>query len=104
MAKSLNGLNVQITLVDGYGNVLATGMGGSTNVDASIKDFVATYTGTYYVEVTGDPGVQYSLNVIRGATFSIQSHNTYGTAQIAHRRQRGAGLSRQAHASALRAR
>ena len=30
--ESLNGKNVQITLVDGNGNVLASGVGGSTNV------------------------------------------------------------------------
>ena len=81
VAKSLNGENVQITLVDGNGNVLATGVGGSTNVTESIAKFVAPSDGTYYVEVTGDPGVQYSVVVTRGATFSIQPHNSYSTAE-----------------------
>ncbi len=81
VADSLNGLNVQVTLVDGNGDVLATGVGGSTNVTQSIQDFVAPSGGTYYVEITGDPGVQYSLAVTRGASFSIQPHNTYSTAE-----------------------
>ena len=81
VAKSLNGLNVQITLVDGNGNVLATGVGGSSNVTQKIENFVATAGGTYYVEVTGDTGVQYSLTVTRSADFGIQPHNTPGTAQ-----------------------
>ena len=81
VAKSLNGLNVQITLVDGSGNVLATGVGGSTNVTPKIENFVAAAAGTYYVEMTGDNGVQYSLTVTRSANFDIEPHNTPGTAQ-----------------------
>jgi len=81
VAESLNGLNLQITLVDGSGNVLATGVGGSTNVTQSIQNFVAPATGTYYVEISGDPGLQYSLAVTRGAAFSVQDHHTYSTAQ-----------------------
>jgi hypothetical protein len=81
VAKSLNSLNVQITLVDGSGNVLATGVGGSANVSSKIENFVASFTGTYYVEITGDPGVQYSLAVTRGANFDIETHSTIPTAQ-----------------------
>jgi len=81
VAESLNGLNLQITLVDGDGNVLATGVGGSTNVDSKIENFVAQATGTYYVEITGDPGVQYSLTVTRSANFDIEPNNTPSTAQ-----------------------
>ena len=81
VAKSLNGLNVQITLVDGNGNVLATGVGGSTNVSSKIENFVASAGGTYYVEITGDPGVKYSLTVTRGADFDIEPNNTPATAQ-----------------------
>ena len=67
---------VQIGIVDGSGNVVASGMSGATNVSQSIEDFVAQSTGTYYVEVTGDPGVQYSVVVTRGADFSLQPHNS----------------------------
>ncbi|HKM53703.1 MAG TPA: SdrD B-like domain-containing protein, partial [Isosphaeraceae bacterium] len=81
VAQSLNGSKVQISLVDGKGTVLATGTGGSTNVATQIENFVASRGGTYYVQVSGDPGVQYSLAVTRGATFTIQPHNSYDTAQ-----------------------
>ena len=46
-----------------------------------IENFVAPSTGTYYVEVTGDPGVQYSLTVTRSANFDIEPNNTINTAQ-----------------------
>ena len=81
VAKSLNGKNLQITLVDGSGNVLATGVGGSTNVTQDIENFVAPAAGTYYVEITGDPGVQYSLTVTRSANFDIEPNNTIDQAQ-----------------------
>ena len=55
VADSLNGLNVQVTLVDGNGNVLATGIGGSSNVTSKIENYVASTAGTYYVEITGIP-------------------------------------------------
>ena len=79
--ESLTGGSVQISLVDGKGNVLATGVGGATNVSESIEKFLASSSATYYVLVTGDAGVQYSLTVTRGATFSIQPHNSYSTAE-----------------------
>ena len=81
VAKSLNGKNVQITLVDGSGNVLATGVGGSSNVTPRSRTTSPRSTGTYYVEVTGDPGVQYSLTVTRNANFDIEPHDTITTAQ-----------------------
>ncbi len=81
MVESLNGQAAQITIVDGNGDVLATGVSGATNVSQSIEDFVAPSTGTYYVEITGDPGVQYSVVVTRGADFTLQPHNSYTTAQ-----------------------
>ena len=67
--------------MDGNGNVLATGVSGATNVSQSIENFVAPSTGTYYVEITGDPGLQYSVAVTRGADFTLQPHNSYSTAQ-----------------------
>src|SRR5262249_22994017 len=79
--KSLNGKAVEITLVDGSGNVLAAGVGGSQNVSQYIQNYVATYSGTYYIKVTGDPGVQYSLTVTRNANFDIEPHNSYFQAQ-----------------------
>ena len=81
VVESLNGQNAQISIVDGNGNVLASGVSGASNVSESISNFVAPYSGKFYVEITGDPGVQYSVTVTRSATFSIQPHNSYSTAE-----------------------
>ncbi len=81
VVDSLNSKAVQIALLDGDGNVLAAGVGGSTNVSQSIENFVAASTGTYYVEVTGDAGVKYSLTVTRSANFDIEPNDTFDTAQ-----------------------
>jgi methionine-rich copper-binding protein CopC/protocatechuate 3,4-dioxygenase beta subunit len=79
--EALNGKAVHITLVDGSGNVLATGVSGSTNVSEYIQNFVASTDGTFYAEVTGDLGVKYSLTVTRAANFDIEPHNSIYTAQ-----------------------
>jgi protocatechuate 3,4-dioxygenase beta subunit/methionine-rich copper-binding protein CopC len=81
VGNSLNSLNLQITLLDGDGNVLATGVGGSSNVTQKIENYVAATAGTYYVEVTGDAGVKYSLTVTRGANFDIEPNNSPGSGQ-----------------------
>jgi protocatechuate 3,4-dioxygenase beta subunit/glutamine cyclotransferase len=81
VVESLNGKNAQISIVDGNGNVLATGVAGATNVSESISKFIAPYTGTFYIEITGDPGLQYSTVVTRQATFTLQDHHTSSTAQ-----------------------
>ena len=81
MVESLNGKAAQISIVDGNGNVLATGVSGATNVSQAIENFVAPATGTYYVEITGDQGLQYSVAVTRGADFTLQDHNSSSTAQ-----------------------
>ena len=83
VGTSLNSTNIQVTLLASDGvTVLATGVGGSTNVTSSIQNFVDSGSGgTYYVEITGDQGSQYSLVVTKGSDFSIQPHNTYNTAQ-----------------------
>src|SRR5262249_13069910 len=78
---SLNVLNVQFSLKDQNGNILATGVGGSTNVAQYLENYVAPRSATYFVEVTGDAGVQYSLTVTPSANFDIEPHNTPSTAQ-----------------------
>ena len=81
VVESLNGAAAQISIVDGNGNVLATGVSGATNVSQAIENFVAPATGTFYVEITGDAGLQYSVAVTRGADFTLQPHNSLSTAQ-----------------------
>ena len=67
--------------MDSKGNILVSGVGGSTNVSQSIQNYVASTGGKYYLEVTGDQGLQYSLTVTRGANFDIEPHGTYYQAQ-----------------------
>ena len=81
VVESLNGKAAQISIVDANGDVLASGISGATNVSQAIEKFVAPANGTYYVKVTGETGVQYSLTVTRGATFSLQPHNSISTAE-----------------------
>ena len=57
----------------------------ATNVNEWIQNFVASSTGTYYVEITGDPGLQYSLvvtvcNVLHTAPqLDLHGENVTGT-------------------------
>jgi hypothetical protein len=46
----------------------------------SINDFVAPSTGTYYVQVTGSPGLQYDLVAARGSNFDLHG-NSFANAQ-----------------------
>ena len=56
-------------------------MGASgQGVDSVISDFVSQAGGTYYVEASGAPGLQYDLVATRGADFSLHG-NSFGTAQ-----------------------
>ena len=79
--ESLNGKNGSFTLYDDQGNVLGLSSPGATNYTAGLNNFVAQNDGTYYVQVTGDPGLQFNLVVTRGADFTTQPHTTLATAQ-----------------------
>ncbi len=82
VVESMSSEAAQISIVNGNGNVLATGATGASNVSQSIEDFVAPSTATYYVEISGNVGIDYSVVVTRGADFTLQPHNSYATAQI----------------------
>jgi hypothetical protein len=79
-ATGVTGGHVQISLLDGNGNVLATGTSAQT-VDQVIANFAAPKGGRYYIEVTGDIGVHYSLVVTRSATFSTVQNNDQSAPQ-----------------------
>ena len=53
----------------------------ATNYTAGLNNFVAPDDGTYYVQMTGDPGAQFNLVVTRGADFNTQPANQYPSAQ-----------------------
>jgi hypothetical protein len=81
VVESMSSETAQISIVNGNGNVLAAGATGTSNVSQSIEDFVAPSTATYYVEISGNLGIDFSVVVTRGADFTLQPHNSYATAQ-----------------------
>src|SRR5262249_13324141 len=68
VATGLNG-QVQVTLLDAAGHVLAQSTPGASGFDGSIHNFVAPKAGQYYLMVTGDQSTKYSLVVTRGGDF-----------------------------------
>ena len=79
--ESLNGKKVAFSLLDDNGNVLGLSYTGAANYTAGLNNFVAQNDGTYYISVTGDPGLKFNLVVTRGADFTTQPHTTLATAQ-----------------------
>ncbi len=73
--------NISFTLYDDNGDVLGYSSPDASNYTAGLNNFVAPGDGTYYVMVTGDPGVQFNLVVTRGADFNTQPNNQYPSAQ-----------------------
>ena len=73
--------NVQLELLSASGTLLARGSSEAGNLDQLISNFTASSRGTYYVKVTGDPGVAYNLVVTRDAEFDTESNNDFAAAQ-----------------------
>ena len=69
-----SGGKANLGLYDGSGNLIALSASGQ-GTDGVISNFVAPSTGTYYVKVSGAPGLQYDLVVTRGSDFSLHSGN-----------------------------
>src|SRR5262249_13367418 len=69
-----------VTLEDGSGNVLATATTGPTNFTQVISNFVASATGTYYLDVHGN-NINYGLTVTKDATFDQEPNSSQATAQ-----------------------
>jgi hypothetical protein len=76
--KSLPSGTVNFRLFDPAGVEVAQGiLGGATNVDRVVRDFVAGSTGAYRVEVSSPASLtNYDLVVTRNATFEIEPNNT----------------------------
>jgi Zn-dependent metalloprotease len=61
-----------IALYDSAGNLLASGVTGSSTVDQLIENVTAASAGTYYVKVAGSgAAAAYTLVVTRGATLDV---------------------------------
>lgn len=74
--------NVDVQLIGQNGTtVLATGVGGATNLNEVIQNFLIGSAGTYFARVSGNAGVEYSLVVTKDAVFDTEANNTRMTAQ-----------------------
>jgi hypothetical protein len=76
----LGSLRANLELEDGSGNVLAPSRSVNSNVNQVINNFVARFSGTYYVHVTGN-GPKYTLVVTRGGDFDTENNNDAAHAQ-----------------------
>ena len=65
---------LQLELYDAS-NRLAFGTSGALNAGATIRDFRAPVTGTYFARVSGATGKLYHLLVTRGAAFDLEPNN-----------------------------
>jgi hypothetical protein len=79
--KALPSVAINLDLLDSGGAVIASGVGGSTNVDRVINNFVAATSGTYYARVGGNVNVPYDLVVTRNAAFDTEANDSFATAQ-----------------------
>lgn len=71
---------VGIDLVDGGNSVLAAGAGGPTNF-TSVVAYTAGAAGTYYLRVTGDSNVDYTLAAASGAALDQEPNDAFAVAQ-----------------------
>jgi hypothetical protein len=79
--KALATGSTRIDLLNSGGIVIASGVGGSTNLDQVISNFVVSTTDTYYARVNGSSLTPYDLVVMRNATFDTEPNDTFATAQ-----------------------
>jgi hypothetical protein len=73
--------NLHLDLLNASGTVLASGTTGAPNVTAAISQFNFVTGGTYYLRVSGDASVPYSLVVTRSAAFDTEANDSFATAQ-----------------------
>src|SRR5262249_32209613 len=69
-----------LTLEDGTGATVATGLAGPTNFDRVISNFTGA-PGAYFLHVSGAVAATYSAVVTRNAAFDTEANNTFLTAQ-----------------------
>ena len=72
--------NLNLALLNASGTVIATGTSGASNV-AEIVSNASLAAGTYYVRVSGDASVPYSIVLTHDAAFDTAPNYTVATAQ-----------------------
>jgi hypothetical protein len=79
--KNITAGALDLAILDGTGSVLASGVAGSTNLDDLLANFVAPAAGTYYLQVTGAPSVDYQATIVTGGTFDAEANDSFAAAQ-----------------------
>jgi len=80
--KNLTPGNLDITILDTGGAVVANGVVGATNFDEVVGNYVAPSAGTYYAQVNGPSGIEYQLSVITGGTIDSEANDSFAGAQL----------------------
>jgi len=75
------GADATLELLDEFGETIAEGLAGDSNVDLAIRDFVSASGGSFFVRTSASSGVEYSLLVLRDAAFEAEGNNSPATAQ-----------------------
>jgi hypothetical protein len=78
----VSGGSVSVELIDTDGStVLATGVGGASNLTRVISNFAVATGGTYYAKVTGGSLVPYSIVATDNAALDTEPNDTAAAAQ-----------------------
>jgi Ca2+-binding RTX toxin-like protein len=70
-----------LDLLNPGGMVIASGVGGSTNLDSVISNVPIGVPGTYFARVSGGSNLPYDLVVTRNASFDTEPNDSFATAQ-----------------------
>jgi len=73
---------VNVDLIDSDGvTVLASGVGGASNLTRVISNFTVGVAGTYYAKVSGDFLVPYSIVTTKNSALDTEGNSTFASAQ-----------------------
>lgn len=67
--------NIDLSLLNASGDVLATGAATAANLEEVISDFLIPAGGRYYVKLVADDVVDYSVVVLKNAAFDQESND-----------------------------
>ncbi len=73
--------NLNLDLLNASGSVIASATTGPTNLTAAISQSTFPAAGTYYLRVSGDANVPYSVVVTRSAAFDLEPNDTFAAPQ-----------------------
>jgi extracellular elastinolytic metalloproteinase len=80
-ATGLSTGTLNMDLRDAADAVLAAGVTGSTNVTSVISNFTVASSATYYVRVSGNANVNFSLVITKNAAFDTEPNDSTSTPQ-----------------------